>query len=145
MPAGAGQVFALLHDYERRLEWDTLLCEACLTGGHRSAAKGVTSRCVGRAFGGLVAMETRYLSFEPGRVAAVELVNRPWFFEHFAASIRHEDRDHGSEIIYKFRFAARPRWLAWALEPIMLIYLRRETGRRLDALARAVVREAAPI
>jgi hypothetical protein len=79
-------------------------------------------------------METRYVSFEPGRLAAVELVNRPWFFARFAASIRHRDIAGGSEICYKFRFSSRPR----LLEPWILSYLRRETGRRLDALARAV-------
>ncbi|WP_265594753.1 hypothetical protein [Haloferula sp. BvORR071] len=28
------EVFSLLHDYSRRLEWDTMLCEARLTQGH---------------------------------------------------------------------------------------------------------------
>lgn len=137
IPASGDEVFALLHDYERRLEWDTLLCEARLTGGFEKAGKGATSVCVGRDFFGKVAMETRYVSFEPGRLAAVELVGEPWFFEKFAASIRHEDVDGGSVITYKFRFAAKPRWLAWALEPVMLRYLKHETAKRLEALARA--------
>ena len=36
IPASGDEVFALLHGYERRLEWDTLLCEARLTGLLRS-------------------------------------------------------------------------------------------------------------
>ncbi|MFC7339571.1 SRPBCC family protein [Haloferula chungangensis] len=135
IPAPGAEVFALLHDYERRLEWDTLLCEARLTGGFKAAEKGATSVCVGRDFFGKVAMETRYVSFEPGRLAAVELVGKPWFFEKFAASIRHDDVDGGSMITYKFRFAAKPRWLAWAMEPMMLGYLKHETAKRLEALA----------
>jgi hypothetical protein len=137
IPASGDEVFALLHDYERRLEWDTLLCEARLTGGFEKAGKGATSVCVGRDFFGKVAMETRYVSFVPGRLAAVELVGRPWFFEKFAASIRHVDGDGGSMITYKFHFAAKPRWLAWALEPVMLYYLKHETAKRLEALAGA--------
>ena len=136
IPASGDEVFALLHNYERRLEWDTLLCEARLTGGCKVAEKGATSVCVGRQFFGLVAMETRYVSFEPGRLAAVELINEPWFFERFAASIRHEDVEGGSMITYKFRFAAKPRWLAWAMEPVMLLFLKHETAKRLEALAR---------
>ncbi len=31
MPVAAAEVFALLHDYERRLEWDSLLKEARLS------------------------------------------------------------------------------------------------------------------
>ena len=135
MPVSGERVFALLHNYDRRLEWDTLLCEARLTDGHKEAGKGVTSVCVGKAFFGKVAMATRYVSYEPGKIAAVELVNRPWFFDRFAASIRHKDTPGGSEITYKLRFAARPRLLAWLLEPIMLRYLKHKTGKRLDALA----------
>jgi hypothetical protein len=30
IPASADEVFELLHDYKRRLEWDTLLSEAYL-------------------------------------------------------------------------------------------------------------------
>ena len=30
MPVKSAEVFALLHDYDRRLEWDTLLKEALL-------------------------------------------------------------------------------------------------------------------
>ena len=43
IPASGDEVFALLHNYERRLEWDTLLCEARLTGGCEVAEKGATS------------------------------------------------------------------------------------------------------
>ena len=91
MPCPSAVVFELLHDYDRRLEWDTLLREARLTRGHKVAEKGATSLCVGKPFFGLIGIETRYLTFVPGSIAAVEMINRPPFFEHFAASIRHED------------------------------------------------------
>jgi len=136
MPVGSAEVFALLHDYDRRLEWDTLLKEARLTRGCSRAERGATSLCVGKPLFGLVGMETRYVSFEPGVVAAVKLVNRPPFFHDFAASIRHQDHPGGSTATYQFRFAAKPRPLRWLLEPIMLAMLKRETATRLEALSR---------
>lgn len=135
MPAPAAEVFAVLHDYPRRLEWDTLLREARLTRGFTRAEKGATSLCVGKALGGRVGMETRYVAFRPGELAAVEMINRPPFFEKFAASIRHRDTPGGSEATYKLSFTARPRMLRRLLEPLMLRYLRRETRKRLRALA----------
>lgn len=135
MPCSSAVVFELLHDYDRRLEWDTLLREARLTRGSDVAAKGATSLCVGKPFFGWVGVETRYLTFVPGSIAAVEMINRPPFFEHFAASILHEEVAEGSRLTYKLNFTARPRFLRWLLHPIMLVALRNETRKRLAALA----------
>ena len=135
MPCSSAVVFELLHDYGRRLEWDTLLREARLTRGNTVAAKGATSLCVGKPFFGWIGVETRYLTFVPGSIAAVEMINRPPFFEHFAASIRHEELPEGSRLTYKLNFTARPRLLRWLLHPIMLAALRYETRKRLAALA----------
>ena len=135
MPVDAATVFDVLHDYDIRLEWDTLLRDARLTRGATRAEMGATSMCLGRTWGGMIGMETRYITYQRGVVAAVELVNRPPFFSFFAASIRHQDTDAGSTLTYKFRFGARPRPLAWLLEPIMHRRLMRETQRRLASLA----------
>ena len=70
-----------------------------------------------------------------GEIAAVELINHPPLFGEFAASIRHEDNDAGSTATYRFRFAARPKFLRWLLEPFMLKALRAETAKRLKALS----------
>jgi len=136
MPCPSARVFELLHDYSRRLEWDTLLREARLTRGHRVAARDATSLCVGKPLFGAIGIETRYLTFHPGSLAAVEMINRPPFFESFAASIRHEDLEGGSKATYRLHFSARPRALAWLLHPIMRVALRHETRKRLQALAR---------
>lgn len=129
------EVFNVLHDYSRRLEWDTLLSSAALTRGHTVAGKGASSLCVGKRRLGGIGIETRYVSFAPGSLAAVEMINRPAFFESFAASIRHVDTPEGSLLTYKFRFTAKPGWLRWVLEPVMLAALRLETQKRLRALA----------
>jgi hypothetical protein len=87
-----------------------------------------------RSLGGF-ALRTRYISFRPGRLAAIKMLNRPPFFHCFAASIQH--RDIGpelSEVQYTFSFAARPRLARPLLHPIMAAIFRWETTRRLAAL-----------
>lgn len=135
MPCSSAAVFDLLHDYSRRLEWDTLLREARFTGGHTVAKTGATTLCVGKPLFGVIGIETTYLTFTRGVVAAVNMINRPPFFASFAASIRHQDLSEGSSVTYKLTFRARPRILRWILEPVMMIVLRYETKQRLRALS----------
>jgi len=135
MPCSSVAVFDLLHDYSRRLEWDTLLREARFTRGHTVAAVGATAICVGRPLFGIVGIETAYLTFSRGIIAAVDMINHPPFFDSFAASIRHQDTETGSSVTYKFRFRARPRFMRLLFEPIMLHVLRHETRKRLQALS----------
>ena len=135
IPAPAAEVFDLIHDYDRRLEWDTLLREAYLTDGWTRAEKGATSVCVGRRSVGGFAFKTVYVSFDRPKVAAVKLVNQPRLFADWAASIRHTDLPSGaSRVTYTFNFSARPRFLRWLLEPIMTRAFRWETRKRLRAL-----------
>ena len=135
MPQPSTVVFDLLHDYGRRLEWDTLLREARLTGGHQQAVKGATSICVGKLFFGIIAVETEYITFTRDSVAAVKMINHPLFFESFSASIRHTDILGGSMLIYKLQFSAKPRIFRGILNPVMLRILRWETQKRLQSLS----------
>jgi hypothetical protein len=135
IPASCEDVFDLVHDYDRRLTWDTLLRAAYLTDGFTSAQKGATSVCVGRRSLGGFALATRYVSFDRPHVAAVELINSPPFFGRWAASIKHEPiDDKSSRITYTWSFEARPRALRWAFEPVMARVFRWETRKRLRAL-----------
>jgi hypothetical protein len=135
IPASSSEVFDLLHDYGRRLEWDTLLRAAYLDDGHTAAAKGVTSVCVGRRSLGGIALRTRYVSFDRPKVAAVEMINTPPFFGKWAASIRHVDvGERESKVTYTYSFRAKPRALRWLFEPIMAAVFRWETRKRLRAL-----------
>jgi hypothetical protein len=135
IPAPAAAVFQLLHDYDRRLEWDTLLQRAELLDGAPAAALGVKSLCQGRPVLGGFALITEYVSFRPPEVAAVQMLNRPPFFDTFAATIRHaENGDGGSRIEYLYNFTARPRWLRPLLHPIMNWMFKWETKKRLAAL-----------
>jgi len=135
IPAPATEVFDLLHDYRRRLEWDTLLQKAYLEDDFPEARKGAISVCQGRVILGGFALRTEYVSFERGKVAAVKMLNRPPFFDTFAASIRHADTsDNESEIIYKVNFTARPKFLRPILHPLMKAVFAWETRRRLASL-----------
>lgn len=133
-------VFNLIHDYGRRLAWDTLLRKAMLLDGATEAGLGVRSLCVGSWRGAFLPLETEYIRFAPGENAAVSLTNRPPFFNHFAATIRHEPLgENRSRVTYIYYFQARPRFLAPILEPLMNWLLKRETQKRLLALQRCFV------
>jgi hypothetical protein len=133
--APAEAVFELLHDYRRRLEWDTLLREAYLEPEFGEAARGAISVCRGKRILGGFAVRTVYVSFEKGRVAAVKMLNQPPFFDSFAASIRHlKIDDKRSEVIYKVNFSAKPKWLRPILNPLMRAVFVWETRKRLRAL-----------
>jgi len=135
IPASAAEVFALVHDYRRRLEWDTLLREAYLEPEFAEAKRGAISVCRGKLILGGFALRTQYVSFEKGKVAAVKLLNQPPFFNSFAASIRHVEIDaHHSEVIYKVNFTAQPLWLRPLLHPLMRGIFVWETRKRLKAL-----------
>jgi hypothetical protein len=135
MPAVSAVVFDAVHDYGRRLRWDSLLSAAYLTDGHQQAGLGVTSVCIGRRFLGKLRLETVYVTFDRPRIAAVKMVNTPPFFATWAASIRHDDNgDESSILTYTWSFTARPRWLAWLLEPVMGQLFRWETRKRLRVL-----------
>lgn len=138
--ASPEEAFDRVHDYDLRLSWDTLLREAYVEGGGVPGT-GAVAVCTGRWFVGGLRFRTVYVSYRRGEVAAVKLLNRPAFFEQWAASIRHEPRGPGqSRIVYTLSFAARPRLLAWLLEPLMAIAFRLETARRLRALAASFAR-----
>lgn len=135
VPAGREQAFDLIHDYHRRLTWDTLLRSA-YTVDDAAPDVGVEAVCTARRRLGGISFRTRYVTFRRPELAAVVLVGRPPFFDKWAASIRHTARDDGSsELVYTLTFTCRPAWLARVIEPIALRAFRFETSRRLKALA----------
>jgi hypothetical protein len=133
--APSEDVFSLLHDYNRRLEWDTLLRDARLCENWSQAQLHARSVCTGRWYLGGFSLETEYITFNPPRIAAVKLINRPPFFKTFAATIRHRNLENGqSSIEYIFNFTARPSWLNFLLHPIMKLIFQWETRKRLRSL-----------
>jgi hypothetical protein len=131
------EVFDLLHDYSRRLEWDSFLGAAAILDGATAAGLGVRTRCVARPGAGGMSMETVYVAFERPHVAAVRLTSGPALFSAFAASIRQTSLASGCTLVtYKYTLHTRPRWLRPLLEPVVDRVFARETRRRLADLKR---------
>ena len=135
MPVAADVVFSLLHDYGRRLEWDTLLRAARLEGTVEAGPGAVAVCTARRALGGF-SFRTRYVTFRRPEPAAVTLVGAASFFTGWTASIRHKPLPGGrSEAVYTLTFTGRPSWARRVVEPVALAAFRYETRRRLAALA----------
>jgi hypothetical protein len=124
-------IFDLLHDYDRRLEWDPFLRQARLLGGATEAGPGVRTLCVARLRAGGAGMETVYVSFCRPTLAAVRMTRGPWFLSTFAASLRQETvAARRTRVTYTVSLRGRP----WLLTPVLYLVFGRETRQRLRAL-----------
>ena len=134
--APPGEVFDLTQDYPRRLTWDPFLREAVLMDGATAPAVGVRAWCVSRSG---IGMETEYVSFNRPRVAAVKMTRGPRLLESFAGAWEFEPVGDGTtRVTFRYHLRARPRLLAWALEPLARLWFARETRLRVVALRRAL-------
>ena len=129
----SAEVFDLIHDYPRRLTWDTLLRKAVLFDV--VPAVGAVAACSAKWWLGGLTFRTRYVTFDRPHLAAVTLTNPVFVFARWAASIRHKDlAAGGSTVTYTLTFSCRPRWAAPFVERVALAAFELETGRRLKAL-----------
>ena len=128
-------VFALTQDYARRLAWDPFLTRAELLGGAVAPAVGVRAWCVSK--GGL-GMETEYVTFTPPRLAAVKMTKGPWPLASFGGAWEFVPDGSGTRVLFRYQLRTRPRWLAWAVEPMARAWFSRETRLRVAALERAI-------
>lgn len=132
-------VFDAVHDYSRRLEWDTLL-RGAYTEGDLPPGIGVVAVCSARWHLSGLTFATRYVTFRRPDLAAVTLVRPSFVFAVWSASIRHRDlpattgAPASSEVSYTQTLRCRPRWLSRPLEYVAIGMFRRETRRRLRAL-----------
>ncbi len=140
LPADVETVFDRVHDYRHRLEWDTLLRQA-YTVEDAEPGKDVVAVCAAKWWLGGYSFRTRYVTFDRPHIAAIRLESVPPFFASWAASIRHKPLpgDHSSAT-YTMTFTVKPRWAARVLEPVVRAVFRRETRRRLQALANDLAR-----
>jgi hypothetical protein len=124
-------LFALSQDYGRRLAWDPFLKQAELLEGATEAGPGVRAWCVSRQW---IGMETRYVSFHPPTVCAIEMTKGPRFLRSFAASWRFEALETGrTKVSSTYQLVGRPGFLT----PLSGLVLGQETRRRLWALKKA--------
>ena len=97
---------------------------------------GVRAWCVARSG---IGMETEYVSFKPPRVAAVKMTRGPKVLETFGGTWEFTPVDGGrTKVTFRYQLRARPRWLAWLIEPAARWWFSRETRMRVVALAKAI-------
>jgi ribosome-associated toxin RatA of RatAB toxin-antitoxin module len=130
------KVFALTQDYARRLTWDPFLKQAELVGGAVAPDVGVRAWCVSRSG---IGMETEYVAFSPPHKVAVKMTRGPRMLETFGGTWEFVPVDgNKTKIVFRYQFRMRPKWIAWALEPLAYWWFSRETKGRVVALARAL-------
>jgi hypothetical protein len=103
--------------------------------GATRAGPGV--RVVVQAYNGL-SMAVEFVSFERPRVVAMSLIRGPWFLDRFAGSWRFlpGPESRTTEVIFRYVYEARPRWLRWLLNPVFGWVFRRDVRARLRGLKR---------
>lgn len=136
MPGTAAAAFEAFHNHAVRLRWDTLLAVAYVEGGASHPSPGAVTVNWGKGWKCWLGMRTRFVSYEPPRVAAAVLLEPTGPFAFWAASMRHGDLGDGtSELDYAFHIRLRPRWLGRCLDPLAAWLFARETRKRFAAMA----------
>lgn len=136
MPAPAAATFEAFHNHNVRLEWDTLLSIANVESGDSHPYIGAVTFNQGRGWMNLLSMRTRFVNYQPGKVAAAVLVEPAGVFQEWSASMRHRDLNEGtSELIYTFNLKLRPHWFGRFVDEWANRLFARATRKRLLALA----------
>ena len=137
MPASSAVAFEAFFNHEIRLRWDTLLRATYVEGGGTHPYAGAISTNLGRGWKGGLSMRTQFLTYDPPRQAAAEMLEPTGPFALWAASMRFRDRgDGGSDLTYTYTLRLRPRWVGAVLDPLAGLLFARETRRRFSAMAR---------
>lgn len=136
MPAPAEVVFDAFHYHQWRAQWDSLVAQTQVQGGAACPSVGALSENGGAGWLRGITMTTRFVSYEPPRLAAAVMVGTGFPFARWAASMRHVDRGDGqSLLIYTYTFSvARSPW-GWLLAPVVRAMFLRATRKRFGRLA----------
>lgn len=137
MPAPSAEAFEAFFNHAVRLRWDTLLKVNYVEGGGAYPYAGAVSTNIGRGWKTGLAMRTRFLVYDPPRLASAEMLEPSGPFALWAASMRFFDREDGHcTLIYTYAIRLRPRWLGLLLDPLAGLLFAWETRRRFAAMAR---------
>lgn len=144
MPARSADAFEAFFNHSVRLRWDTLLKVNYVEGGGTHPYRGAVSTNIGRGWKTGLSMRTRFLVYDPPRLASAEMLEPSGPFALWAASMRFLDRDDGRcTLVYTYAIELRPRWLGAILDPLASMLFAWETRRRFAAMA-CYLRQAAP-
>lgn len=133
--ASAEDAFAVAGSYRVRLEWDPFVSTQHLmnTG---TPGKGVRTYTKSRH--GLT-MVSEYLTYHPPTLMGMKMVSGPPFFRTFSGSWHFKDLgDDRLEVIYRYRFECRPRWLQPVSHRIGVWYLGRDIEARVAAFVKGI-------
>jgi len=143
MPAASADAFEAFFNHHVRLEWDTLLKVAYVEGGGTHPYAGAVSTNRGRGWKTGLAMRTRFLAYDPPRMASAEMVEPAGPFSQWAASMRFRDREDGRcDLIYTYSIKLRPNWTGKLFDGLAGLLFAWETRRRFGAMARYLERKA---
>ena len=136
MPAPAQAAFEAFHHHSIRMRWDTLLAEAYVEGGGDHPYVDAITFNRGKGWKGGMSMRTRFVSYEPPRLAAAVMIEPSGLFGEWAASMKHRDLVNGcSELVYSFNLRLRPRWLLAPFDWIAIRIFAWQTRKRFRAMA----------
>ncbi len=133
--ASADDAFAVAGSYGVRLEWDPFVSAQHLINTD-TPDKGV--RTFTRSRHGLT-MVSEYLTYRPPTHMGMKMLDGPPFFRTFSGSWHFQDLGDGRlEVIYRYRFECRPRWLQPISHRIGIWYLGRDIEARVAAFVRGI-------
>lgn len=145
-------VWKAIHNYSRRMEWDTMLRRVAVDGVAPTAESPVTSGSEvtqwSRWLAGGVKMIARYDECVPptdecDSVATVQMVAGPWFFRSFhARSVLKRREDGFTRCEASYRFECRPLGLRWIVNRAVTWMFHRETAARWKSLKSYVESQA---
>jgi hypothetical protein len=146
MPASAAVVFDAFHYQYWRGRWDSLVHATHVLGGAPSPFVGAVTNNGGGGLLRPLAMQTRFISYEPAKVAAAVMVGQSFPFASWAASMGHRGGDEDrSLMVYTYRFETSPAWLCWVMEPAVKRVFEWQTRKRFDRMARFLAVHAADV
>lgn len=120
-----------------RLRWDPFIRSQHFVDAEHAAKDVLTFT---RARLGL-SMTSRYVSYRPPTSVGMTMERGPWFFATFGGGWRFEAASRngvdGTQTVWKYTYAIRPRWLRGAAEPMGQWLLDREIRARIAAFAQA--------
>jgi hypothetical protein len=136
MPVPRAAAFEAFFNHEVRLQWDTLLKVNYVEGGGTHPYVGAISTNIGRGWKRWLRMRTRFLTYDPPRLASAEMVEPSGPFALWAASMRFDERQDGNcDLVYTYAIRLRPRWIGASLDLLAGRLFARETRSRFRAMA----------
>jgi ribosome-associated toxin RatA of RatAB toxin-antitoxin module len=128
----AERLFDFTQDYSARHLWDPFpesyrfippACGAELGASLEVIAKNGQS------------MVVRYVSYNRPRAAAIEMVSGPWFISRFHGTWSFTSlAPQRTRVVFKYNVSAKPRALAWLIQPILNRSFRWHARHRVRAL-----------